>query len=205
MNIYEAMNKLNENTFNEENNPLEGIRSNILDFPSGDYVYLDYKDGRLIAGSATNTGIIPEFSMKYDHSKSVDGNILDLYDIILETHPEYLKESCSKKNTGKKLTESESAEPDWVEEGWREVHGLDAIRAKFKHISSEFNRGINLNDLSFTTPELAKTLRKAVAYKEMIEDFDETLDKVFDQYWSKFNNGLVEWRKEQTEKEKYSN
>ena len=73
-------------------NPLEGIRSNIIEFPSGDYVYVGYADGKLFAGSATNAGVIHETEIDYDNDASVDANISNLYDAIVEKHPEYLDE-----------------------------------------------------------------------------------------------------------------
>lgn len=84
----------------EDDNPLQDIRSNIIEFPNGDYVYVEYKDGKLIAGGATNTGIIPEYELAYDHDSSVDENLADLYDKILEQHPEYLDESLSASKIG---------------------------------------------------------------------------------------------------------
>lgn len=66
--------------------------SNILEFPSGDYLYVDYDDGKLIAGGATNTGIIHDFELDYDETKSEDKNIQALYDKIIEERPEYLGE-----------------------------------------------------------------------------------------------------------------
>lgn len=76
----------------ENKNPLEGIRSNIIEFPSGDYVYVGYADGKLFAGSATNAGVIHETEIDYDDDASVDANISNLYDAIVEKHPEYLDE-----------------------------------------------------------------------------------------------------------------
>lgn len=71
-------------------NPLAELKSNVIEFDSGDYVYLDYEDGKLIAGSATNNGIIPEFEIEYDWDSSLDTNIEAIYDMIVEEHPEYL-------------------------------------------------------------------------------------------------------------------
>lgn len=60
---------------------IEDIRGQILDF--GDkYFTLDYRDGKLIAGGATNTGVIPKYTVKYDSDESIYSNLEKLYDII---------------------------------------------------------------------------------------------------------------------------
>lgn len=78
----------------EEFDPMKDARSNILEFPNGgDNIVLnvEYKDGKLIAGSATNAGIIPEFEIEYDKDFNLDWNLNVLYDVIVEEHPEYLE------------------------------------------------------------------------------------------------------------------
>ena len=90
--------KINE--AKEEDNPIKDIRTNVLEFENGgDYIdlYIDYKDGKLIAGMTTNAGIIPEYQIEYDDEKSVDENLQDLYDEIISKHPEYL-ETVEEKN-----------------------------------------------------------------------------------------------------------
>ena len=78
----------------EEFDPMKDARSNILEFPNGgDNIVLnvEYKDGKLIAGSATNAGIIPEFEIEYDKDFDLDWNLNVLYNVIVEEHPEYLE------------------------------------------------------------------------------------------------------------------
>ena len=78
----------------EEFDPMKDARSNILEFPNGgDSIVLnvEYKDGKLIAGSATNAGIIPEFEIEYDKDFDLDWNLNVLYNVIVEEHPEYLE------------------------------------------------------------------------------------------------------------------
>ena len=54
-------------SFNKKvNEGVEDWRSNVIDFPSGDYVYVGFEDGKLFAGSATNTGIMHEYEMEID-------------------------------------------------------------------------------------------------------------------------------------------
>ena len=78
----------------EEFDPMKDTGSNILEFPNGgDNIVLnvEYKDGKLIAGSATNAGIIPEFEIEYDKDFDLDWNLNVLYNVIVEEHPEYLE------------------------------------------------------------------------------------------------------------------
>lgn len=99
----------------EDKSPLYDIKSNILQLPNGDVLYLDYDEGNLIAGSATNTGVLPEHEIRYDWDLSLDQNIQNLYDFILENNPE-LNEGLSQdeiKKLEKELRELRSAdEPD---------------------------------------------------------------------------------------------
>lgn len=84
---------------------VEDWRSNVIEFPSGDYVYVAVEDGKLIAGGATNTGIIHDYEMDIDGEEPTDAELQDMYDMIVDKHPEYLEESC-KKGKRKKIDES---------------------------------------------------------------------------------------------------
>ena len=66
---------------------VHSMRSNILSLPNGDYVYVDYnpETNELIAGGATNSGIIPDYSIEYDVDFSLDENLQALYDKIIES------------------------------------------------------------------------------------------------------------------------
>ena len=94
----------------EESVPAKGIkesfeRGNVIEFPSGDYVYVTVEDGKLIAGSATNTGIMHEYELDIDGEEPTDSELQELYELIIKEHPEYedeIDESCNKK----KLKES---------------------------------------------------------------------------------------------------
>ena len=78
---------------NIEENPLAGIdRQPIIEFPNGDYLYVEYKDGKLSAGGVTNTGMIPEYEMNYDNDISVDQNLNNFYDYIIEQTPDLMDE-----------------------------------------------------------------------------------------------------------------
>ena len=64
-------------------------KSNTFEFESGDYCYVGYKDGKLFAGSATNSGIMHDVEIDYDKDLSVDENLERLYNAVIEKHPEY--------------------------------------------------------------------------------------------------------------------
>ena len=66
-------------------------KSNTFEFESGDYCYVGYKDGKLFAGSATNSGIMHDVEINYDKDLSVDENLERLYNAVIEKHPEYLE------------------------------------------------------------------------------------------------------------------
>lgn len=77
----------------------EGLRSNVIEFPSGDYVYVEVEDGKLVAGSATNTGITHEYELDIEGKEPTDSELQELYEIIIKEHPEYedeMTESCKK-------------------------------------------------------------------------------------------------------------
>lgn len=107
----------------EEENPLKDIRSNIMEFPNGEYVYVEYADGKLYAGSATNTGIIHEYEMDYDKDFDVDKNLQDFFDKIVEENPEL----------GEPLEESKKVCEDTVKQGNEWVNkGKDGTHGTFK-------------------------------------------------------------------------
>lgn len=72
-------------------NPLANIRSNILEFPNGEVLYVGYKDGKMFAGEATNVGVVHDFEMDYDKDSSVDINLQNFYDYITEKRPSLLQ------------------------------------------------------------------------------------------------------------------
>lgn len=107
----------------EEENPLKDIRGNIMEFPNGEYVYVEYADGKLYAGSATNTGIIHEHEMDYDKDFDVDKNLQDFFDKIIEENPEL----------GEPLDESKKVCEDTVKQGNKWVNkGKDGTHGTFK-------------------------------------------------------------------------
>jgi hypothetical protein len=82
----------------DNDNPLKALPETIepiIEFPSGNFVYVDWdsKEHKLIAGGATNTGVLKEFELKYDDGKPLNDNLQDLYDLIGKKHPDYLEET----------------------------------------------------------------------------------------------------------------
>ena len=107
----------------DEENPLKDIRSNIIEFPNGEYAYVEYADGKLYAGSATNRGIIHEYEMDYDKDFDVDRNLQDFFDKIIEENPEL----------GEPLDESKKVCEDTVKQGNKWVNkGKDGTHGTFR-------------------------------------------------------------------------
>ena len=78
---------------NTERNPLaEMAKEPILEFPDGSYLYVEWNNGKLTAGGVTNTGMIPEYEMDYNSDISVDQNLNNFYDYIIEQTPELMDE-----------------------------------------------------------------------------------------------------------------
>lgn len=91
-------------------NPLETLKSNIITFPSGDYLYIGYENGIIYAGAMTNTGILRRYEFEYEHDLSVDKNIQDIYEYILEKEPKYASKTSViniDKETGEVLEQYE--------------------------------------------------------------------------------------------------
>ena len=65
-------------------NPLKNVRENMFEMPNGEVVYVEYLDGKLIGGPATNTGIIPLVTIDYDEDMTVDANLEAVYNELLE-------------------------------------------------------------------------------------------------------------------------
>lgn len=107
----------------EEENPLKDIRSNVIEFPNGEYAYVEYADGKLYAGSATNRGIIHEYEMDYDKDFDVDRNLQNFFDKIIEENPEL----------GEPLDESKKVCEDTVKQGNKWVNkGKDGTHGTFR-------------------------------------------------------------------------
>lgn len=65
-------------------NPLKNVRENMFEMPNGEVMYVEYLNGQLIGGPATNAGIIPLVTIDYDDDLTVDANLQNVYDELLE-------------------------------------------------------------------------------------------------------------------------
>ena len=115
-------------------NPLDELKSNILLFPSGDYLYLGFDNGIIYAGAATNTGILRQYEFEYEFDVSIDANVQDIYDYVLEKHPEYAIEQKAKptyNSVYQKYLEAQNKHPDLVVilrvGDFYEIFGKDAV------------------------------------------------------------------------------
>lgn len=115
-------------------NPLDELKSNILLFPSGDYLYLGFDNGIIYAGAATNTGILRQYEFEYEFDISIDANVQDIYDYVLEKHPEYAIEQNAKPKYNslyQRYLEAQNKHPDLVVilrvGDFYEIFGKDAI------------------------------------------------------------------------------
>ena len=73
-------------------NPLDALpigKERAFEFPNGDYLYIDFEDGKLFAGTVTNVGITHDYEVEYDFDSTLDNNLEKLYTTIIEAHPEY--------------------------------------------------------------------------------------------------------------------
>ena len=107
-----ATKKVNEGYYDEPQSPeevverLHNMRSNIYQFDDGDYVYIDYdpENNLLIAGGATNAGIVPDYKEEYDFDYSFEQNLQNFIETIEEQRAnEGMGESSN--NKGKKVNE----------------------------------------------------------------------------------------------------
>ena len=115
-------------------NPLESLKSNILTFPSGDYLYVGFDNGILYAGSMTNTGILRQYEFEYEFDDSVDKNIQDVYEYVLEKNPHYAIEKKTENKPNaiyQKYLEAQNKYPNLVVilrvGDFYEIFGKDAI------------------------------------------------------------------------------
>lgn len=66
---------------------VHSMRSNMLEMPNGDALYVDYNPdtNELYAGYGTNAGVAPRYTIEYDVDFDLDQNLQALYDKIMES------------------------------------------------------------------------------------------------------------------------
>ena len=72
---------------------VDTINGRVMEFPNGEYFYVNKTGNTLSIGSATNNGFIPEYEIDYDEDLSLDMNLQNLYDYALESNPQLMDES----------------------------------------------------------------------------------------------------------------
>lgn len=95
--IYEKEEADESLTESADSDIASAVNGKVIDFGDNGYYYVNYDGYTLQAGSATNNGFMVEYEIDYDHDKSIDANLNDLYDKIIEEHPEYVTESVNEK------------------------------------------------------------------------------------------------------------
>ena len=91
----------------------------IIEFDNGDYYYVDvdWDEGVIFAGTATNTGVIREYELDLDPEYTIDELIAELYDAIVEDRPELIGES-KKLTEGPKKPSQEEDIRELLKSGW---------------------------------------------------------------------------------------
>lgn len=95
--VYEKEEANESLTESADSDIASAVNGKVIDFGDNGYYYVNYDGYTLQAGSATNNGFMVEYEIDYDHDKSIDANLNDLYDKIIEEHPEYVTESVNEK------------------------------------------------------------------------------------------------------------
>ena len=85
--------RVKDGVIHEDTYSNDEINGRIMEFPNGDYFYVNKTDNTLSLGSATNNGFIPEYEIDYDDDLSLDMNLQNLYDYALESNPHLMYES----------------------------------------------------------------------------------------------------------------
>lgn len=89
--------------------PLDDIaadRERMFEFPDGSCksIVWDEKTDSIVAGDATNTGVMPDVAVKYDRDMPLDQNLEALFDAVLKKHPEFADDHADRR--GDKINES---------------------------------------------------------------------------------------------------
>lgn len=152
--LEKALKSFNKNV----NEGVEDWRSNVIEFPSGDYVYVGFEDGKLFAGSATNTGIIHEYEMDIDGDEPTDSDLQDLYDMIVDEHPEYEEEITESFKGGKprslresvKLISDLSDYEPWsgAVDTWDKIVEADAVDTLDAYLEEMYPEGLTMTQLN---------------------------------------------------------
>ena len=152
--LEKALKSFNKNV----NEGVEDWRSNVIEFPSGDYVYVGFEKGKLFAGSATNNGIIHEYEIDIDGDEPTDSDLQDLYDMIVDEHPEYEEEITESFKGGKprslresvKLISDLSDYEPWsgAVDTWDKIVEADAVDTLDAYLEEMYPEGLTMTQLN---------------------------------------------------------
>lgn len=157
-----------------------GIKNNIIEFPSGDYVYVDFQNGKLIAGGCTNNGIIPEYEIDFDEDLSVEANLENLYDEIISNNPEFLGDSlCRKlKECLRRLRESSISPEDKADSDL--IRGMIAKMQKRSNAKFTPDEMAVMNKYGITRDNWTRKLE--VGGRELNPDYDDKMSHGYRTY-----------------------
>lgn len=82
---------------------IKNLRSNMLQADNGDVLYIGYdkEKNQLYAGSATNAGIIREYTKNYDHEEAFDSNIETFSEDVLNAYNTKIREEINEQQDEK--------------------------------------------------------------------------------------------------------
>lgn len=161
----------------------EDLKWNVVSFPNGEYFYYEVRGDKMVAGGATNTGLIPEFELDYDPDIPRDANIENLYTYMVEQRPELLDESYkklkeSKDDYGKTIVGLKIDENEFIK--YYESKYGEKAPFYFDDISivgdGDADIDITLEDIegkNWTADKLAKHIHKFLDTHYFDEDEDE--------------------------------
>lgn len=64
----------------------------IFEFDNGDPLFVEFENGKLYAGVLTNTGVMHDYEMDYDFDLSIENNLSEFYNQIIQENPDLLGE-----------------------------------------------------------------------------------------------------------------
>lgn len=161
---------LDERLFIDEDDIINAVRGKMFEFPNGDYMYIDYHKGNLVAGHATNAGMISEIEIEYDENKSIDRNLQDLYDAIVEQYPELedIKESID--------SETKAIRNEMRKVGVPSKKSVKETKKFLTLLKQKRQDDIKESKQSFTKEDQLKQLETAIdAVKSHIESIESAI------------------------------
>ena len=158
----------------------------IIEFDNGDYYYVDvdWDEGVIFAGTATNTGVIREYELDLDPDYTIDELIAELYDAIIEDRPELIGESKKLKEESKKPSQEEDIRI-LLKSGWiLKISKRNYTPTEFKLVGNDVyynNKEISFGWNKHPTLDLDGLIEHAIRLQN--EGFFLNFDKKEDKKW----------------------